>query len=422
MSGFFQVFVQLPIFRGVNLLAVIVPLALTGAALGVPSPAGAAATVATVPASIAADCSRDVDAQLGAWIASVPDGSTLEFTPQGCYRVDRTLAIQHRNGLTFEGNGANVPAFASGRELPPTRRGRAACSTSAGSNLTVRNVIVLGANPNAGIGDLAYVPALEGQSAYVIGGVQHMVLDHVQAYDVYGDFVFVGAATRDLLVENSTFARNGRQGWTINGQDIVFQNNSIRQTRRATVDLEPSAVTDMTRRVTIRNNTIGVGRLYFLANEGRAAPTEDISILNNTFVNKAITIKVNPPSGTRRDPRDRQHERHRGRLRGRRRVRVQRRAGRRGAQQRAADAAGTRDLGRLGKELPRRRRDREPVPLRQGAGDLQRRELQRLAVEQLRRQPVARLPGHELRGTRLTLGVGRGAQPARGSRPWPRST
>ncbi len=133
----------------------------------------------------------------------------------------------------------------------------------------------------------------------MIGGVQHMVLDHVQAYDVYGDFVFVGAATRDLLVENSTFARNGRQGWTINGQDIVFQNNSIRQTRRATVDLEPSSVTDVTRRVTIRNNTIGIGRLYFLANEGRAAPTEDISILNNTFVNKAITIKVNPPSGTR---------------------------------------------------------------------------------------------------------------------------
>ncbi len=278
----------------------IVPLALTGAALGVPSPAGAAATVATVPASIAADCSRDVSAQLGAWIASVPDGSTLEFTPQGCYRVDRTLAIQHRNGLTFEGNGATFRAFTSGRELPPTQaRSRSMFNFWRGSNLTVRNVIVRGANPNAGIGDLAYVPALEGQSAYVIGGVQHMVLDHVQAYDVYGDFVFVGAATRDLLVENSTFARNGRQGWTINGQDIVFQNNSIRQTRRATVDLEPSAVTDVTRRVTIRNNTIGVGRLYFLANEGRAAPTEDISILNNTFVNKAITIKVNPPSGTR---------------------------------------------------------------------------------------------------------------------------
>ena len=78
-----------------------------------------------------------------------------------------------------------------------------------------------------------------------------------------------------------------------------FENNSIRQTRRATIDLEPSAVTSITRRVTIRNNTIGVGRLYFLANEGRAAPTEDISIIGNRFVNKAMTIRVNPPGGTR---------------------------------------------------------------------------------------------------------------------------
>ena len=49
----------------------------------------------------------------------------------------------------------------------------------------------------------------------------------------------------------------------------------------------------------IRNNTIGAGRLYFLANEGRAAPTEDISVIGNTFVGKAMTIRVDPPSGTR---------------------------------------------------------------------------------------------------------------------------
>jgi hypothetical protein len=284
----------------VRLLAAIAPIALVGAAVGVVTPAGAATTVATVPASIASDCSRDVSAALVAWIASVPDHSTLEFTPQGCYRVDRTLTIRNRNGLVLEGNGATFRAFTSGRELPPTEaRTRSMFSFWKGSNLTLRDVIVRGANPNAGPGDFAYVAALEAQTAYVIGGVQGMVLDHVQAYDVYGDFVFVGPATSHLLVQNSTFARNGRQGWTINGQDIVFRNNAIRMTRRATVDLEPSSATSVTRRVTISNNTIGVGRLYFLANEGRAAPTEDISILDNTFVNKAMTIWVNPPTGTR---------------------------------------------------------------------------------------------------------------------------
>jgi Right handed beta helix region len=279
---------------------VIVLSALTGIAVAVPATSGGAATVVSAPASIPSDCSRDVTAALVSWIASVPDGSTLQFAPQGCYRVDGTLTIKNRNALTLDGRGATFRAFTSGRELPPTQaRTRSTFNFWRGANITVRNTIVRGANPNAGTGDLAYVAALEAQSAYVIGGVQNMVLDHVEAYDVYGDFVFVGAATKNLLVENSTFARNGRQGWTINGQDIVFDHNTIRQTRRATIDLEPSAVSSITRRVTISNNTIGIGRLYFFANEGRAAPTEDISILNNTFVNKAMTIRVAPPSGIR---------------------------------------------------------------------------------------------------------------------------
>jgi hypothetical protein len=282
--------------------AAIVLSGLIGAVV-LPAPAGAAVPAtpdATVPASIPADCSRDVSAELTAWIASVPDGSTLQFAPGGCYRADRTIAIQYRNDLTFEGNGSTFRAVTSGRELPARQaRNRSMFSFWQGTNLTIRNTIVRGANPNAGMSDAAYVPALEAQTAYVVGGVENMVLDHVEAYDVYGDFVFVGAATRNLLVKNSTFARNGRQGWTINGTDIVFENNNIRMTRRATIDLEPSSTTSIARRVTIRNNTIGVGRLYFFANAGLAAPTEDISIIGNTFVNKAMTVRVNPPTGIR---------------------------------------------------------------------------------------------------------------------------
>jgi hypothetical protein len=263
------------------------------------SPPADAATY-QVPASIPADCSRDVSAALVAWIASVPDGSTLRFAPAGCYRVDRKLTIRNRNGLTFEGNRATFRAFTDGRELPPSEaRTRSMFTFWRGSNLTVRDTIVRGANPHAGIDDRAYVAALEAQTAYVIGGVRNMVLERVEAYDVYGDFVFVGAATQNLVVRDSKFVRNGRQGWTINGQDIVFERNIIRQTRRATVDLEPSSRTSIARRVTIRNNTVGVGRLFFFANEGVAAPTEDIAIVGNRLVGKAMTIRVDPPSGIR---------------------------------------------------------------------------------------------------------------------------
>jgi hypothetical protein len=259
-----------------------------------------AAPAATVPGSIPGDCSRDVTTELNAWIASVPDGSTLRFGPAACYRVDRTIRIKDRVGLTIDGNGATFRAMTSGRELPPSQaRTRSMFSFTRGRDLTVRDVVVRGANPNAGTGDHAYVAALEAQTAYVVGGVHDMVMDHVEAYDVYGDFVFVGPATQHLVVRNSKFSRNGRQGWTINGEDITFEHNSIRATRRATVDLEPATRTSIARRILIRDNTIGPGRLYFLANEGQAAPTEDISVIGNTFVHKAMTIRVSPPRGTR---------------------------------------------------------------------------------------------------------------------------
>jgi hypothetical protein len=284
----------------VALLALGLGAAAIGLSVAAAGPAGAAGPVVNVPASIPADCSRDVSAELIAWIASVPDGSTLRFTPKGCYRADRKLTIRNRNNLTFEGNGATFRAFTSGRELPPSEaRTRSMFTFWQGSNITVRNTIVIGANPYAGVNDKAYVAALEAQTAYVIGGTQNMVLDHVEAYNVYGDFVFVGPATRGLTVRNSKFARNGRQGWTINGSDILFENNSITNTRRATIDLEPSSRASVTQRVTIRNNTIGVGRLFFFANEGVAAPTSDISIIGNRLIGKAMTIRVNPPSGIR---------------------------------------------------------------------------------------------------------------------------
>lgn len=276
------------------LLTLVVTTASVSILVLAASPVLAAPTpVFSTPAAIPADCSRDVTVDLLAWIASVPDSSTLQFPSHGCYRVDGKLTIKNRSGLTFEGNDSTFRAFTNGRELPPTEaRARSMWTFWHGSNLVVRNTIVVGANPNAGTGDTAYVAALEAQSAYVIGGVQGMLLDHVQAYDVFGDFVFVGPATRDLTVQNSTFARNGRQGWTINGENIVFDHNWIGYTRRATVDMEPPSPWAGSHHVVISNNTVTHGRLFFFASEGQAAPIDDVSIVGNHFVGKALTIHV----------------------------------------------------------------------------------------------------------------------------------
>lgn len=264
---------------------------------GPPGPGGAHAA----PVSIAHDCSRDVTAELQAWIDSVPDGSQLDFAPGGCYRIDRTLRIVERHGLTFDGHGATFRAFTDGRELPPSQaRTRSQWSFVFGSNITVQNMTVRGANPNAGRSDAAYVADLEAQHGFVVAGTQNLLIALVRVYDTYGDFVYIGAPSSHVRVTASAFARNGRQGWTVvGGEDIVFDHNSISETRRATIDMEESSVEATTRHVVFSNNYIGPGRLFLLSNHGAAALVEDVQFLYNDVRGRAMQLHFEGPPGTR---------------------------------------------------------------------------------------------------------------------------
>ncbi len=263
--------------------------------------ADAALTVAA-PTSIPSDCSRDVTAALNTWIASVPDNATLSFAPNGCYRVDGTLLVVDRVGLVFEGNHATFRAVTDGSELGNTTkiRMRSMWQFGGGSHITVRNLVVIGANPAAGRGDAAYQPRFEAQHGFLIQGPSSMLVERVTMSDVYGDFVFVGAGTDGLTVRDSVFTRNGRQGWTINGSNITFERNSISETRRATINMEPTYPTWASKNVMIRDNDIGKGRLFFFSSVGAPfAPMENINIVGNRLHGKVMQIYVVGAVGAR---------------------------------------------------------------------------------------------------------------------------
>jgi len=262
------------------------------------------AAAAEVPASVAADCSKDVTAALLAWIESVPDGSVLLFGRSACYRVDGTITLTNRHDLTIEGAGATFQHGTDGREAPEPRT-RMMFNVQQGSNITIQHTIVRGANPHAGVSTAAYVEELEAQHAYNFNGTQGVLLDHVQAYDVYGDFVYFGRGdgqpVRHAVVRNSRFERNGRQGIAItSAEDVVIEKNMIAQVRRATFDLEPNGLKWVIRRVTVQDNDIGPGRLLFFANHGAAAPIEDISFISNRLTGKAMNGSIRSPTGSRR--------------------------------------------------------------------------------------------------------------------------
>lgn len=255
-----------------------------------------AATEYQTPSSIVADCSVNVTVDLQNWINSVPDNATLKFGASACYRIDGTLKFIDRNNLIIDGNNATFKAVTSGRELPPRdARTRFHFNFEKGTNLLIRNAIVKGANPYAGVGDLAYVVDLEAQHAFNIYSVQGLTIENSQAYDTYGDFVYIGNQrgdlSRNITIRNNHFERNGRQAIAVTGgEDILIENNFISQVRRATVDIESNSSEGAVRRFMFRNNDIGPGRLLFFANKGADASIEDITFEGNRLTGRPMNV------------------------------------------------------------------------------------------------------------------------------------
>jgi hypothetical protein len=252
----------------------------TIAVVAPPAPTGP--TVA-VPSAIVRDCSVDVSDALNAWIASVPDNSTLAFPAHACYRADASIEIVDRNHLLLDGNGATLKAVSRGM------RNRSELHVMGGSGITVRNLIVRGANPHAGATADAYVADLEAQHGFQVNGATGVLLDHVQAYDTYGDFVYIGPGkrepSRNVTVANSTFDRSGRQGISVTwATNVLIEANTIDDVARSVFDLEANTRKAQIRDVRIVGNVTGAGTNFWLANKGFAADIGNVQITGNRMV------------------------------------------------------------------------------------------------------------------------------------------
>ena len=236
-----------------------------------------------IPSSIRHDCSSDVAAAIQAWIDSVPDNSVLSLSPHACYRVDETLYLKDRHRLLVEGNGAAFKAVTMG-----TRK-RQELVLSGGSGLIVRDLVVRGANPSAGAVPGAHHADLEAQHGFQVSGATDVLLDHVQAFDLYGDFVYVGPAnkqpSRNVTIRNSTFARSGRQGISVtDAVGVTVQDNTISGVARSMFDIEPNVVSAQVRGIKIVGNTTGAAVNFWLADKGAPASIGDIEISDNRMV------------------------------------------------------------------------------------------------------------------------------------------
>ena len=280
-----------------------------------PSPSPSASSPAgptyPIPSTIDGTCVSDATQRIRGWIASVPDGSTLVFGANACYRVEGSLIIQDRNGLTFDGNGATIRATTRGQltgccdaQGRPYYSQRRHLWFRGSHDITVRDLRVRGTNTTAdqrsGFG--SYDRRYEFEHAFAFEGCRNVLLQDVRADAIWGDGLYLGPLAGDpsdgVRVLGFDVDRNGRQGVALSGaQNVLLDDVRVLHGRRAGFDLEPPP--GWVRNVEISNsytNTIG---LAFAA--GGRGDVSNIYIHHNTIDGPSVPwVYVQASDGTRR--------------------------------------------------------------------------------------------------------------------------
>ncbi len=241
-----------------------------------------------VSPSIDATGQTDVSVRMAAFFASVRDGSVVQFPATAKYRMDQTLVLAGRHNLAILANGAQFFAVSTGTS------NRSAVRIQNSSGILFSNLLVRGPNPNAGLLNAAYVPALEHQHGFEMLSATNVVLSNVTATDVYGDFVYIGKMpngvwSSGVSVLDSHFARNGRQGVSITaGRNVTIARNTMTDVRATAFDFEPPPA-DGVDGVTVADNTIGATRALFVAANGHG-PVNNITVSTNHLNGPALSV------------------------------------------------------------------------------------------------------------------------------------
>jgi hypothetical protein len=245
-----------------------------------------------VPVAIASDCSADVTQSLLDWIATVPDGSVLDFADGACYRIDGTLAIDNRSGLDFEGNGATF------RALAPPADGRSIWRVVDSRGIELAEMTIEGSYTRGGsfAAKLQHAHAIEVRRSSV-------VVTGVTMSDVAGDCIYfgqnstAGPSPSSGFVRDSSCTGTGRNAVSVvAGSDIVVQHVRTTSIGYDVFDVEPNAGTGTgSTNVKFDANVIGSYAMnaYSIVGNG---PIRNQSFTNNRVVGEGLKVAVAVPT------------------------------------------------------------------------------------------------------------------------------
>ena len=209
---------------------------------------------------VVSDCSKPVDAEIAAFLASVPDGDTARFGPGQCYALDSVIVLTKRSSLTVDGNGSTFHKLTA-PSVGQTSSLNGSWRVSSGSNVTIEHMIIRG----------SYVPPARGtpgqglnyEHGVALWGVQGATVVDVSVSNVDGDCVSadpdIAAAqdptiggdyrlvppTRNAVIDGLTCSGAGRHGVAATAaQYLTIENSEISNVQEDGVDIEIDAPAD----------------------------------------------------------------------------------------------------------------------------------------------------------------------------------
>jgi hypothetical protein len=219
------------------------------------------------------------------WLATVPDGSTVQFGAGACYGQDRTITLTGRRDLVIDGQGAEFRALTAGDSH------RANWRLVNGSRLTLSNMTVRGTNPQG-----AYDHAVEWQHGVSVEGVQTLTLSGVRTSETWGDGIYLAhgayspqcgddtSSARDVTIAGAVVERAGRQGVAIvDAENVTVRDSAIGPVAWWGVDMETDDDCAIARHVNIAANTFGATRYGAIGSVGFGGDPQvgDVTVTNN---------------------------------------------------------------------------------------------------------------------------------------------
>ncbi len=240
-----------------------------------------------VPSTIDATGASDVASALQRWLATVPDGSQVDFKPGGTYRLSRALEIgTDRHGLTLEGNGATLKSSGDSSS-------QSSLFIVSGAGIRILNFNLVGNSPAPG----TYLSGQEYAYGVLAYGASNLEVANVTIRDVYGDGLMVSNWSDAIWFHDSHVLSAGRNGATIlAGRNVTIEHVAFDECGWATFDIEPWESSGGATNVIFRNNTAGTWNgksgFFFGADGVIGSNVSDIVVSGNTITGSPLTTYV----------------------------------------------------------------------------------------------------------------------------------